>query len=419
MKFYCLILVSIVIHSLHTQTPVVLINPSLDAYYGIENAVYVTNTKQAFHLQATDTTYCKVRKQTDHWTLMPIKVANDTGCTLLVLSKENKILNVVKTRNMELSMVRVKLGEHADYITKAELMALDSLTLGYPYNNLNNNDYQITRFHMIFIPRRSFMMDINSSVNHFGPSVKDIFEKCQPGDILVFEGIRAKSKKVNIEKQLHPIIYYIVKPESPGTYTPRTIEGYVITPQGIRKPFWFPKSVMDTASPHGCIKDSLWIYRYYDERLGKYEAMESELYDSGVLIESSVYDLDERIEYAYSRINDSMVHFKYFHKNGVVMQEGECRLNTKFTSIRNFRLLMNYKDTLKYPEFHYLSYLPSDYHPLGFWNVYDTSGTKIFTFEYEMVLDPSWYDGPDPREYDINYVEPRFYYLDARKVYKR
>jgi hypothetical protein len=89
-----------------------------------------------------------------------------------------------------------------DYlVSKAELMALDSLCLDAAGNGL----FRVLRFNIIIMPVKGYMSQINCSANAFDPAVKRLFSELGPGDLVVIDGIRLYNGGARKEGTMKPI----------------------------------------------------------------------------------------------------------------------------------------------------------------------------------------------------------------------
>lgn len=407
------------------QKTSVSINPNLIAYYGIDNQISINYTgvkPESLVLISNDTNYYKIVRKNSDFYIHPYYKFDENHCKIYIYRRKGKRLRLLDSFKIELYTLAsgfASIGEREGKISLKKLKKCDSIYYSSNFHHPINNSYTITNYRILILPKNGNMSEIHCVNQVFNPSVRKLFDSCKIRDIIIFDNIRAKSSVFSYEKPLHPLTITLVEENGNVTeYKSLTrIEGFV-KENGKTIPIIFPKSKNDEF-PKSKVMDSIWIYYEYDNFLKDHILDKTLEFDEGKLMAITEYDGRKPLKAFTSKyINDSMCQFESYHPNGEIFQKGIVKLNTLHSEHRHFKFYRTIND-LKLEHEIYLSKIPEDYSPMGYWIVNDSLGRLRMSINWAFVIDSSYQtecDFTDPEEPYISNIQiiPTNYYNVAK-----
>ena len=383
-----------------------LINGTDKAIMDTDNKLFIVNSSYTFKdviLRAKDTNQCLISKKEGQWYLYPVYNHFSYKCDIELVDKKKVRTSLQVECVSQLKPIiafnhlNIRMG-----MKKSELLNADSLIIASDLSINVLRNYFVSRFRVIYMPYQGYMEEYSFNSNQLNTSFRQLISKCKVGDLLVFDGIRMKSRKSsNYEKALSSIFFKIV-PENQEFNSGVKITGYV-RENGVLKPFIYPKG-MENEFPKIEQRDSLWYTFIFNPNTQEFFVDFTELYELGVVKEKTFYKNGTK-SYSISPINDSMVHCRIYYPNGNLKHEGNLITNTGYSTHRKFYIQPVHSDTLK-PYNTVLFDSPEEYYPTGFWiSIFPEKQLKVTTV-WKPTLDESYFNvEPD----DDEQYSPMFY----------
>lgn len=386
--------------NLMAQKPVVSVNPNNVAYYGYDNKISIQypNFKSHLSLISTDSLCCPLKQIEGEYYLRPSLCQSIRHCKLLV-KKKSKTIDTIQIKVKSISPTRISLGDVQGYISKEELLKADSIILVSEPTYDMVYDQRILKFRMIGMPKNGNMWEILSLRNTFDSTVKRLFKSLNPGDIIVIDGIRAVSNLWKGEKPLNPLVITISKASADLHHRSTRVTGYIKSNNTLI-PYLYPKHEGDELSIQSN-KDSIWKYYFYHFELDSFLLHFSYQYKNNEIIKKTFYINDSITSYIDETIiNDSMMQYEQYYTNGKLYQKGIVKINTPYSKNRKYKFS---NETIKHNKPIYkkaLEDMIGDCVPMGYWQIYDSTGYLKSTVNWELVLEPNYglIDETDPDE---------------------
>lgn len=401
--------------SLMAQTPKFAVNPNHIAFYGFNNPIIVSYPGKTI-LYSTDTNYCKTFKKAGQYYINPyFKFGNDS-CKIVVRTTDKKVLHLdtltVYIKSYETGQASI--GEINGYISKERLMGADSMFLIPPYRYAGAPSFKIIKYRLIVLPKAGYLEETSCMGNKISSTVKNMFSRLNPGDIVVFDGIRAKSDVFGIEKPISP---FVVTVKANGTNVSASyyrIEGYVKNENGLVMPYVFPKS-NDNELATNIVKDSLWKYYKYNYITDTFELESEEFFRNAHSEYRIIYSKDSICgSYKLNNIEnggDSMFKFEQYYLNGQLYQKGMVLTNTAYSEYRHFKF-SNETSRRELPLHKLaLSRVPEEFYPTAYWQVYYPTGELQISLDWTVRQDTSYNSGCGFSDELIEPINKKYYYL--------
>jgi hypothetical protein len=388
------------------------------AFYGFENPILTAYSQKVF-LYSTDTTYCKTYSKSGQYYINPYyKFGNDT-CVLLVKTHHGKTLKTIEQIKIPVKVYspgRASIGENRNYISKELLMAADSLFLIPEQDYFSQSAFKIIKYRVIILPKAGYLLEMSCNSDKIPKQLKDLFEKLSPGDMVVFDGIRAKSYNNSIEKPISPFAITLSAKSYNAHASNFRINGFVKQSNGQITPYIYPKSSNEELLKD-IVKDSTWQYYEYDYVKDTFQLDMVETYKNGIMRSRTVYQYDSFCHhYTLKCIDDggdSLYGYEQYYSNGQLYQKGMVVCNTRYSEYRHFKYSNEENLTKNKPYNTALKHLPSEaYHPFGYWQVYDRSGYLSMSLDWAFLQDTSYVEGCGfiPDDPILEYIQKKYYY---------
>ncbi len=390
---------------LSAQKPLVSVNPSQYAFYGFDNKIVIHCPKskiKAFKLISIDSFLCPLRHRDGSYYLKPSSFMSNSKhqCQLIILSG-SKIIDTFNVQLLSASKTIPSIGATNGYIDKEKLLKVDSIQLVNEFN-FHNFQQRVTKFRAIIMPKSGYMSEINLNGNRFDTTIKKLFSELNAGDLVVFDAIRAKSNLWVGEKPLNP--FYVTITNSPKynqNFNTMRVTGFV-KQRDIVTPYIYPISTDDELN-NNLERDSLWHFYFYNFEEDSFRLQYSHLYRNNDIVKLYFYDIDKNSRSSYfveTKINDSMFYYEQFYKNGKLYQKGIVKINTPFSKHRKFKFANETSIVNKPVYLKALEDMSDDCFPMGYWQVFDSTGYLKATVNWDFAIEPNAgiIDETDPKE---------------------
>ncbi|HEY1047594.1 MAG TPA: hypothetical protein VGF79_14205 [Bacteroidia bacterium] len=369
-----------------------VINGSNMAIMDTDNKLSIVNSNYTFKqviLMAKDSNQCMISKRDDQWYLYPAYNHLSYKCEIeLVHKKKVRSTFQVECVSQLKPIVAFNHLHPRSGMKKNDLQDADSLIIASEFSINVLRNYYVSRFRVIYMPVNGNMEEYSINSNQLGSDFKSIIRKSKAGDLLVFDGIRMKSRRnSNYERALNTFVIKVT-PEEKEFNSGVKITGYVR--DGINlKPFIYPKG-LENEFPKMEQRDSLWHTYIFDPNTQEFLIDFTEVFEKGIMKEKTFYKNGLKL-YSIRSLTDSTSHCKIFYPNGNLKHEGDLKINTNFSIHRKFYIQPVHSDTLK-PYNSVLFDSPDDYYPIGFWiSIFPEKQLKVTTV-WKTILDETFFE---------------------------
>ena len=397
------------------------VNPGHVAFYGFENPIQIENPVKT-RLYAIDTYHCKTYQRNGQYYIRPVYKFGNDSCKIVARTTDKKVLHIdtltIHIKAHETG--RASIGESNNYISKEKLMAADSLFLVPELEYFSRSVFNIVKYRVFIIPKAGYMAEMSCNGNKIPTQLKDLFEKLNPGDIIVFDGIRVRSYNNSIEKPISPIAITISAKSYNAHASNYRIDGFIRHSNGQLQAYTYPKT-SDEVLLNDVIKDSTWRYYKYDYIKDTFELDLLETYEQGRIRTKTDYYYDSFCHhYTIKYIDDggdSLFWFEQYYNNGQLYQKGLVVCNTRYSEYRHFKY--SNEDNLKVnkPYNVALEHLVSEnFHPYQYWQVYDRKGNLSMSLDWTFLEDTSYHEAcsfgsdSDLEDLPYKYIKKKYYY---------
>ncbi len=398
MKSFLFLALVCCIHTGYTQKPIVSIPNSMVLYenlYSPIQIIYPGIFSENIVLQHDRNCVVLYDSSLQSYKIMPIYGVD--SCTVAIGVKKKK--QVIWKDTISITVRKFKFGSPRlgkleanssvileDILQQKELVYYSDIYLS------EMDQIRITKYRMILLPKKGPMQEFTVKDSRITPEITESLNKCLPGDLIIFEGIRASGSGW-VDRPLNPITYTIREYSGPGDQYSNILkyrqEGYYLM-NGKQEHYIYPYS------PHqhppdftDCQKDSLWKYFIYDKTKKDYRLTFIDSFKNGRLLYSANFnDTYGFISYMVKPLNDTSFNYTSYHANGRVYQQGvviiekDCKRYFK-QKFHEYDSSPVYKSLLE----QYLTDVHHPYFPIGGWKVYDSGGTLKAALHYTLSID--------------------------------
>lgn len=415
MKLYLLIIFFTLSIQVNAQKAKFSVNPSHVAFYGYNNPIQVEHPGKT-RLYAIDTNYCKTFQKNAQFYIRPTYKFGNDSCKIVARTTDKKVLHVdtltVYVKTFESG--KASIGEVNGYISKEKLMEADSMELVTPYLIAGSPSFRIVKYRMLIIPKVGWLEEISIVGNKIPKVIKTKFNSLKPGDMLVFDGIRAKSEIFGIEKPIAPFAVTISARNYNALTSNFRIEGFIKNSDGKTQAYIFPLK-LDDKLLENVIKDSLWKYYRYDYIEDTFQLESEEFFKNAHTAYRVVYNRDSINGYykltTIPEGGDSIYMFEQYYLSGQLYQKGLMLTNTVYSEYRHFKF-SNETSRRELPLHKLaLSRVPEEFYPTAYWQVYYPTGELQISLDWTVRQDTSYNSGCSFSDAPIDPINKKYYYL--------
>lgn len=301
-------------------------------------------------------------------------------CKIYIGSKNNNSevwkFKIITKKSPELTFGEIQGGA----IDLKHFLAQDSLKCSNE-DNIRKIEFFIKKFRVLIVPKNKEITEFAINGNKINDSIKLKIAESLPGDIILFDGIRAYEK--GGERLLKPLTFNLVY-QNDENYKFKTI-GYYRDSFGLK--IYHRLLHGYDYNEYYKIKDSVWSYFQFDKMMNKYYKISSDSFYKTKLIQTTVYDTSKRIIYKITPITDSTFNYVSYYKNGKVYQQGVV---VKNTYLRYYRKYKNIEET-EYDRAMIWNFClrdtPNDLFPIDKWQMYDSLGKIKAMINYKICIE--------------------------------
>lgn len=400
---------------LDAQTAKFSVNPGHVAFYGFNNPIQVEHPGKTL-LYAIDTNYCKTFQKNAQYYIRPTYKFGNDSCKIVARTTDKQVLHIdtltVYVKTFETG--KASIGEVNGYISKESLIATDSMILEPPYQFLGTPSFKIIKYRLIVLPKMGYLEEASVAGNRIPSTVKTMFSRLKPGDMVVFDGIRVKSDVFGIEKPIAPFAVTISSSNYNAITSNFRIEGFVKNSDGKTQAYIFPLRHDDKLSQN-IIKDSLWKYYRYNYIEDTFQLESEEFFRNAQSVYRIIYQKDSICRY-YKLLSiagggDSIYRFEQYYLNGQLYQKGLVLTNTAYSEYRHFKF-SNEESRRELPLYKQaLIQIPEEFHPTAFWQVYYPTGELQMSIDWTVRQDTSYNSGCVFNGDPFEPIRIKYYYL--------
>lgn len=355
-------------------------NPISVAVEGVKSQDLIVNiTGKGNYIQkVSDGKYlAKVVHQKDTNTCFINVSVQAKGKVKLVSSKSYKIEFVPKGEAM--------VGEYrtGSFVKVSELIKQKALVSSNGQLCVPGLRYNIDQFSLIFLPKHGLIEQMSFKGDTLNQTAINKIKNLQNGDIIIFEGIRAKNGYNTIA--LNPIVLTV------SNLINKSIRmvGQTFHRDTI-KPYWYPESDQQNFNevPLESEKHGVWNTYIYNDKLQDFYLSQKDSFHFGKLIYTKQFNenhITDRIDHN----QNNRIYYTLYHVNGQIYQEGEVK-KRNYETVNYSKFYRELDTSLNKTKAAYQNYpleISRSYYCTGKWKVYHNNGKLKAELNYITVED--------------------------------